>query len=82
MKNTREAEISLEEKKKDLRHKMEKIYIMDVESIEFDKQVELRNNYWGNSKKAFRHSPSLVGNTMDQKYKKTSRLPENQVSKA
>jgi hypothetical protein len=61
---------------------MEKIYIMDVESIEFDKQVELRNNYWGNSKKAFRHSPSLVGNTMDQKYKKTSRLPENQVSKA
>ena len=82
MKNTREAEISLEEKKKDLRHTMEKIYIMDVESIEFDKQVELRNNYWGNSKKAFRHSPSLVGNTMDQKYKKTSRLPENQVSKA
>ena len=82
MKNTREAEISLEEKKKDLRHTMEKIYIMDLESIEFDKQVELRNNYWGNSKKAFRHSPSLVGNTMDQKYKKTSRLPENQVSKA
>lgn len=43
-----------------------KKYIMDVESIEFDKQVELRND-WGNSKKAFHHSPNLVGNTMDQK---------------
>ena len=32
---------------------MEKKNIMDVESIEFDKQVELRNNYWGNSKKLF-----------------------------
>lgn len=52
MKNTREAEISLEEKKKDLRYEMEKEYIMDVESIEFDKQVELRND-WGNSKKLF-----------------------------
>lgn len=52
MKNTREAEISLEEKKKDLRYEMEKKYIMDVESIEFDKQVELRND-WGNSKKLF-----------------------------
>lgn len=27
-----------------------KEYIMDVESIEFDKQVELRGNDWGNSK--------------------------------
>lgn len=40
------------EEKKDLRFEMEKKIHYDVESIEFDKQVELRND-WGNSKKLF-----------------------------